>query len=214
MLDTEQARAYAAADFDQPHSMFIELFRKTFDAAAHGSSVLDLGCGPGDITFRFARAWPQCRVDGVDGSDAMLLHAEKLQGQEDSLKGRVRFFKGTLPDVELPRRHYDIIISNSLLHHLHDPAVLWQTVKAFGVPGSSIFIMDLKRPASLAEAARLRDTYAEGEPEVLQRDFYNSLLAAFTVVELRSQLRDAGLAGLAVNSVSDRHILISGRLPG
>jgi 2-polyprenyl-3-methyl-5-hydroxy-6-metoxy-1,4-benzoquinol methylase len=144
----------------------------------------------------------------------MLLHAKKLLGQEVLLQGRVRFFKGTLPDVELPRRHYDIIISNSLLHHLPDPAVLWQTVKTFGVPGASIFIMDLKRPASLAEAAQLRDTYAEGEPEVLQRDFYNSLLAAFEAGEVQQQLGDAGLAGLAVMSVSDRHIVICGRLPG
>ena len=212
MNEPEQARAYAGADFEQPHSMFIDLFRETFATVPDAAHVLDLGCGPGDITFRFARAFAQSHVHGVDGSDAMLLLAEKALGREPSLQGRVHFLKGMLPDVELPCQQYDIVISNSLLHHLPDPAVLWQTVKAFAAPEALIFIMDLKRPASLAEAVRLRDTYAKGEPEVLQRDFYNSLLAAFEVNEIQAQLREEGLAGLNVQAVSDRHVLICGRL--
>ncbi|MCP4716998.1 MAG: class I SAM-dependent methyltransferase, partial [Deltaproteobacteria bacterium] len=60
MLDKEQARAYAEADFDEPHSMFIDLFRERFRERECEGYVLDLGCGPGDITFRFARAYPCC----------------------------------------------------------------------------------------------------------------------------------------------------------
>jgi ubiquinone/menaquinone biosynthesis C-methylase UbiE len=214
MNDAEQARAYAGADFEQPHSMFIDLFRETFGTVPDAAHVLDLGCGPGDITFRFARAFAQSCVHGVDGSAAMLKLAEKALGRESSLQGRVHFIKGMLPDVELPWPQYDIVISNSLLHHLPDPAALWQTVKAFAAPEALIFIMDLKRPANPAEAGRLRDIYAKGEPEVLQRDFYNSLLAAFEVNEIQAQLSNEGLAGLAVRSVSDRHVVISGRLAG
>jgi len=213
MLDPEQARAYARADFEQPHAMFMDLFCETFGTVDDSIYVLDLGCGPGDISFRFARAWTQCHVHGVDGSDAMLLHAEKALAGEIELQGRVLFLEGMLPDVELPCPQYDIIISNSLLHHLPDPAVLWQTVKAFAGPGALIFIMDLKRPASIAEAGRLRDLYAKGEPEVLRQDFYNSLLAAFESAEIRAQLDSAGLAGLNVQDVSDRHLVISGRMP-
>ncbi len=214
MNEPEQARAYAGADFEQPHTMFIGLFQETFPVVAARAQVLDLGCGPGDITFRFARAWPQCHVHAVDGSDAMLLLAEKALGREPSLQGRVHFLKGMLPELELPCPQYDIIISNSLLHHLPYPAVLWQTVKAFAAPDAMIFIMDLKRPASIAEAARLRDTYAQGEPEVLRSDFYNSLLAAFAVNEIQAQLNEEGLAGFTIRVVSDRHAVISGRMPG
>ena len=213
MLDSSQAQAYASADFGQPHSMFIELFRGTIGSVVERDHVLDLGCGPGDITFRFACAWPQCHVHGVDGSDAMLLHAQQTLAADSSLQGRVCFLRGMLPDLLLPCTRYDIIISNSLLHHLPDPAVLWQTVKAFAAPEALIFIMDLKRPASIAEAGQLRDTYAQGEPEVLRQDFYNSLLAAFEPGEIQGQLRDAGLAGLNVQAVSDRHVVISGRMP-
>lgn len=153
-------------------------------------------------------------MHGIDGSDAMLLHAEKTLVAESSLQHRVCFFKGLLPDLALPRSQYDIIISNSILHHLPDSTVLWQTVKAFAAPQALIFIMDLKRPASITEAAQLRDSYAKDEPEVLRTDFYNSLLAAFEVGEIQVQLRDAGLADLSVRAVSDRHLVISGRMPG
>jgi 2-polyprenyl-3-methyl-5-hydroxy-6-metoxy-1,4-benzoquinol methylase len=214
MVDPEQAQAYASADFEQPHSMFIDLFSDSFSAVVDKAHVLDLGCGPGDITFRFARSWQQCHVHGIDGSDAMLLHAEKTLEVGSSLQGRVCFFKGMLPDLLLPSTRYDIIISNSLLHHLPDPAVLWQTVKAFAAPEALIFIMDLKRPESVAAAAHLRDTYAQGEPEVLRQDFYNSLLAAFEPGEIQDQLHNAGLAGLNVQAVSDRHVVIGGRLSG
>ena len=47
------------------------------------------------------------------------------------------------------------------------------------------------------------------EPPVLKRDFYNSLLAAFEIEEVRAQLAAAGMSGLSVRTVSDRHLLVS-----
>jgi trans-aconitate methyltransferase len=88
MDDPAQAKAYAEADFSEPHSMFVEEFRRVFpDLRVHGH-FLDLGCGPADITVRFARAFPLCVVDGVDGAEAMLrlgrerIHREALGGQD------------------------------------------------------------------------------------------------------------------------------------
>jgi len=106
------------------------------------------------------------------------------------------------------------VLSNSLLHHLRDPLVLWSAVRRHGAPGAPVFIMDLKRPADSAEAGRLVDAYAAGEPEVLRHDFYRSLLAAFEIEEIRHQLGVAGLADfLSVRAVSDRHVAAWGFLP-
>jgi hypothetical protein len=58
----------------------------------------------------------------------------------------------------------------------------------------------------------LVETYSADEPRLLRRDFYNSLLAAFTPVEVRSQLRRAGLRELKVEAVSDRHLLVFGQV--
>lgn len=214
MNDPQQAQAYAAADFDQPHSMFIRLFRETFPAASDNDCVLDLGCGPGDITFRFARAFPGCRVYGVDGSDAMLALAGQALAADQTMADRVVFLKQILPFTLPPLKRYNCILSNSLLHHLSDPDVLWKSVRSCAAAGARVFIMDLQRPASAAAARQLTEAYAAGAPEVLRRDFYNSLLAAFTIGEIQAQLSGQGLAGFTVRSVSDRHVVISGCMPG
>jgi len=111
----------------------------------------------------------------------------------------------------LPETSYDVIFSNSLLHHLPYPQILWDTVKKYGRTGSKIIVMDLIRPRSDDEAKKIVNTYAAEEPEILQRDFYQSLLAAFTLEEIRLQLAQAGL-GLSVSQTSDRHVFISGTI--
>ena len=212
MLDSTQAEAYAKADFGEAHQRYIELCQSYFGAREIEGWVLDLGCGPGDITFRFARAFPKARLVGVDGSAAMLQWAFKALKQAPSFSARIEFVEGYLPQAAIPAHDYAAIISNSLLHHLPEPMVLWQTIRRYGRAGTQVCMMDLRRPGTQAEARVLAETYAGKEPEVLRRDFYNSLLAAFTPEEVCEQLRRAGLETFAVRAITDRHMLISGLL--
>ncbi|KPK40579.1 MAG: methyltransferase type 12 [Gammaproteobacteria bacterium SG8_47] len=211
MDGADQARAYAEADFEAPHSMFIELLRQRLASPAPRGTVLDLGCGPADITLRFARAFPQTVLHGVDASASMLEHGRSAV-ERAHLAERVHLFPGYLPGAVLPHDGYDAIISNSLLHHLADPAVLWHEIRTRGRPGAAVFVMDLLRPETRAVALALRDEYATDEPAVLRNDFLNSLLAAYRPTEVREQLSAAGLQGLAVEGVSDRHFIVHGYL--
>jgi len=212
MTDPAQARAYAAADFEQPHAMFMECLHLAFPDLATRGHALDLGCGAADITLRFARRYGGWRIDAVDGAPAMLEHGRAALSQA-GLQDRVCLIHGVLPEAELPHAGYDAVISNSLLHHLHDPLVLWDAVRATGQPGAAVFIMDLLRPPGAAQATALVEQYAAGEPEILQRDFFNSLCAAYRVGEVQAQLEQSGLTELAVQVASDRHFIVSGRLP-
>jgi hypothetical protein len=72
----------------------------------------------------------------------------------------------------------------------------------------------LFRPGSVAAASALVAQYAANEPDILQRDFLASLCAAFEPAEVRQQLAACGLDTLLVAEVSDRHLLVSGHLPG
>jgi SAM-dependent methyltransferase len=211
MNDAEQARAYAGADFEQPHTQFVELFRQQFPQTEINGRVLDLGCGPCDISWRFAQAYPGCQIDAVDGAAAMLAHGRKLLVDHGLLR-RIHLHQCYLPEDDLPAAAYDTIISNSLLHHLADAQVLWQSISQAAAPGAAIFIMDLMRPDRLEQAQALVDKYAGGEPEILRRDFYHSLLAAYAVDEVKVQLTTAGLVGLQVQAVSDRHLLVYGAI--
>lgn len=211
MNDEAQALAYAQADFDEPHDMFIQAFNDTFPEAEVSSHILDLGCGPADISIRFARAYTGCEIDGLDGAPRMLALG-KLAIQKAKLQDRIHLLEGILPGANPPRDNYDVIISNSLLHHLHQPDVLWESIKQFGMPGSRIFIMDLMRPETEKVARELVDLYAGEEPQVLREDFYHSLCAAFLPEEIRSQLALAGLSHFEVKILSDRHLLVFGAL--
>jgi ubiquinone/menaquinone biosynthesis C-methylase UbiE len=210
MSDPEQARAYAEADFAEPHGRFVAEFRRCFPAEPMDGWVLDLGCGPGDIVQRFARAFPACRVDGVDGAEAMLAPGRQAIAAA-GLTERVRLIHGYLPHCRLPRAHYDAVISNSLLHHLNDPMVLWAAIESYARPGAPVFVMDLLRPGSPAAATALVEAYAGEEPEILRRDFYHSLLAAYRPEEIEAQLVTAGMSHLDLEVISDRHWLVSGR---
>jgi SAM-dependent methyltransferase len=214
MLDPDQARAYAAADFAEPHERFVALLREKLSGLPAAGRALDLGCGPGDPTLRLARALPGWQVDAVDGSPAMLALAREGSARA-GLAARVRFHEALLPDppAALAGQRFDLVLSNSLLHHLADPVALWDSLRRFAAPGASVFVMDLLRPPSREAAHVLVTRYAAGEPELLRRDFFHSLLAAYQPDEVQGQLERAGLGGLGCEVVSDRHWIVWGRLP-
>jgi trans-aconitate methyltransferase len=209
MDDPEQVRAYGRADFEEPHSNFIKLLKRFCSHLGHADTILDLGCGTGDITFRVGRAFPDSVIDAVDGSAAMLSYAEEELKKRTELARRVRFIHGKIQEFTSGRR-YDLIVSNSLLHHLSDPTCFWLAVKRLSAAGTRVFIMDLMRPESAEEAWRLVETYSPYEPDIMKRDFYNSLLAAFEVGEVKLQLEEAGLGGFQAERVSDRHLTVCG----
>ena len=211
MDDTEQALAYARADFSEANALFIDLLEGASGGELNGR-LLDLGCGPADIPLALARRHPQLRIDAVDGAPAMLDLARRNIEADASADGRVRLLCEYLPCDDLPAQGYRTIASNSLLHHLADPAVMWQTVARCAAPGAQVLVMDLARPASEIAVDALVETYAMDAPEVLRRDFRNSLFAAYTPDEVEGQLMAAGLGGLQVDRVSDRHLAISGVL--
>lgn len=212
MNEAEQARAYAEADFAEPHNHCIQLLQTTLPDLPNLGAALDLGCGPGDVTLRLAHALPDWSIDGLDGSP-MMLHYGYEAIHRAGLEQRITLHTAHLPNGDAPRDRYDLIFSNSLLHHLADPMVLWQSIHRWAKPNAAIFIMDLMRPDSTETAAQFVDQYAAQEPEILRRDFYNSLLAAYRIDEVQTQLQQAQLEGLEVRKVSDRHFILWGLYP-
>jgi SAM-dependent methyltransferase len=210
MEDEEQAEAYARADFAEAHQSYVDLFARFFPGRSKSAVVLDLGCGACDVVIRFARANPGYQFDAVDGSAAMLRQARQALESAPDMAPRVTLIEGFIPGAQLPRTQYDVILSNSFLHHLHRPGALWETVRFHARPGTLIFITDLRRPETPDAARSLVERYAAREAPILRRDFHNSLLAAFTPEEVREQLADTGLASLQVETLGDRHLAVIG----
>jgi SAM-dependent methyltransferase len=211
MNGAEQAQAYAAADFSAGDQALIERLDQLFPGGL-GERLVDLGCGPGNISFRLAQRHPGADVLGIDGAEAMLEPARALLAAQTSLQPRLRFERRCLPDPDLAGG-FSAVISNSLLHHLHDPAVLWQAVRQLAAPGACVYIKDLRRPPSPEQAVALQQRYLADAPWVLQHDYLASLHAAFTAVEVERQLQEAGLADqLQVALLEDRYLEVWGRM--
>ncbi len=212
MDSPEQVDAYAGADFDEPNRLFTETLLMQFGAdLPESANLLDLGCGPGDICVRLARALPGWRLTGLDAGPNMLERARK-RIKAEGLEDRIELVLARLPDHGLSGRGHTMIVSNSLLHHLPDPMSLWKSLPELAGPETRVQIMDLMRPESASAARALVKTHAAGEPDILREDFHNSLLAAWRPGEVREQLREAGIKGLEVFDFTSRHWIARGTI--
>ena len=97
---------------------------------------------------------------------------------------------------------YDAVVSNSLLHHLHDPAVFWRAVREAGAARRSRAGDGPVPPPSPAAAQAIVDQYAANEPEVLRRGFLRIALRG--VRARRDSRATAGLLASTDAAGADR----------
>jgi len=211
MNEQDQAAAYASADWSESHGKIPGYFHERFPQFT-GGRVIDLGCGPADVTIRFVRAFPDVTALGVDGSESMLAFGRE-RIQNDGLSSRITLEKRYLPDAALDTRTFDAVICNSLLHHISNPVTLWRTAALCAKPGAPILLVDLLRPQDPETVLRVVNENAGDAPEVLRRDFIASLHAAYTIDEVRQQLRSAGLADFRVDQTDELHFVGWGLAP-
>jgi trans-aconitate 2-methyltransferase len=108
MWDPSQYLAFA----DERSRPFFDLAGRV--AAQAPDYVVDLGCGPGQLTAELARRWPQATVLGIDSSAEMIEAATRGRYGGDGFGGRLTFELGDVWDFR-PERPADVIISNAVL---------------------------------------------------------------------------------------------------
>ncbi|RIL10331.1 MAG: SAM-dependent methyltransferase [Proteobacteria bacterium] len=215
MVDPAHVRAYAQADFEAAHQAVVDWITERYGELAPGTSVLDIGCGPGDVTRRLLKAQPAIDVIAVDGSRPMLDLAQRLT-QEAGLAARVNYVQALIH--ELPSKmqfiQVDLAICTSVLHHLSDPQILWSTLSEMrqGTRPLEVVVTDLIRPETESIAIATVERLAEKERPELKQDFFNSLCAAFTLDEVRTQLARAGQEALRVEAMDELHLIVSGEV--
>ena len=220
MCEASQVEAYSKADFATSDQSFcLDLYQYLVASErllSSGSLIVDLGCGPGNISERVSRLWPEADVLGVDGSELMIDEANRRMRR--SYRDKQRLSYHCLNIFELANGTIDfgstaeLVLSNSLLHHLHNPQDLWRTIFKIAQPGTVLFHRDLRRPTSKDQAIEIQRRHMPEAPSVLIRDFLASLHAAFTVDEVKAQLEFARLDHLQVIEVKDRYLEVFGTL--
>lgn len=99
--DPQQYGRYA----DHRSRPFFELVGRVNAPEPH--HVIDLGCGPGELTATLAQRWPGAKVTGVDNSESMLDAAA-----QHAIDGRLSFAAANLDDFT-PGPKYDVVVSNA-----------------------------------------------------------------------------------------------------
>jgi ubiquinone/menaquinone biosynthesis C-methylase UbiE len=216
VMDTAQeAEDYDAMDHAQVNRAFCD---DLLAAGAELRRVLDVGTGTARIPIEICARDAKVHVVGIDLARHMLDLGER-NVRAAGLSGRIDLAVEDAKATSFADGSFDAVISNSIVHHIPEPARVFADMWRVLAPGGLLFVRDLARPSSLPELERLVDTYAPmpagatgAERAKLGRQralFGASLHAALTVGEVAALVAPLGIAARAVRMTSDRHWTLS-----
>jgi cyclopropane fatty-acyl-phospholipid synthase-like methyltransferase len=143
-----------------------------FMSLADGKSVLDLGCGYGDVAKFYAN---RCRYVGIDSNESYIETARRRNSNNDA-----EFLVGDISDPEiLSRGPFDLVILTGVLHHLpneHVAAIAGASKKLVSDDGRFVAIEPVFSPDQRL-SARLLIASDRGR-YVRDSDGYMNLLKA------------------------------------
>lgn len=204
VMDTaDDAEEYDAMDFSEPDSRFAETAAQLLGSGAI-RRVLDIGTGTAKIPVLLVRRQPDVRILAVDMAEQMLRVAAKNL-ERAGIANRCALARMDAKALNVPAESFDLVMSNSLAHHLPDPLALFCEIARVVRPNGAVLIRDLIRPETEADAWATVDRVSPNDTERQRQLFFDSLCAALTIDEVRDMVMAAGLAGANVVQVSDRH---------
>lgn len=201
MESLSEAIEYDSMDFTEVNSAFAR------SAAALGpvfGNVLDAGTGTARIPIAMSAIRPQWKLTCIDLSANMLKVAAQNVERADA-RSQISLELIDAKEMPYPENYFDMVISNSIIHHLPDPVTFLQEVRRVLKPQGAIFLRDLFRPETLEIRDNLVKLYAGDCNAHQQQLFSDSLQAAFTLDEIETIVQNAGLDGLRIYESSDRH---------
>ncbi len=202
VMDTEEdANEYDAMDHTEANASFVD---RLVSLGARGA-MLDVGTGPGHIPLLVCARVADAHVTGVDLAHRMLAIAEQHRAASPHAE-RVVYRHADAKGLDFPDASFDTVFSNTILHHVPDPAPFLSECRRVLRPGGCLLVRDLYRPASSAELERLVALHAADCTPYQRELFAASLHAALTPDELRALADRVGLADARVTVDSDRHV--------
>jgi|LauGreDrversion4_1035100.scaffolds.fasta_scaffold68516_2 trans-aconitate methyltransferase len=178
MLDSKQAEAYYKSDRNNTKIFFRTIYKAVKKLTP--ATLVDLGCGTGEITEMLATMHPTTKITGIDNSQAMI----NLTKNHDN----VVFKKMAITEIT---DNYQRVVSSLALHHFIEPGQFWESVKR--INPVDVLIFDFLRPESEKELEIIIKEKEPFEYELFKIDFENSLRASFTLEEIKQQLLDHNL---------------------
>ena len=222
MEEKEQVISYDDADFSEGEFNLINqishyLLRKKI-SLSEKDLIVDLGCGPGNISQKLAIKWPNTEVVGIDGSKEMILRAQynkEIYTYKKNLKN-LRYICSDIKDIKsnnfFLKKKISLLVSNSLIHHITHLEDFFNTIRSLSSNITVNFHKDLKRPLDEKSALKLKAQCSKNYNEILTNDYYASLRASYTVEELKNFTLENDLSSLDVFEDGDKYLIVYGNV--
>jgi len=222
MEEKEQVISYDEADFSEGEINLINqishyLSKKNI-SLGQKDLIVDLGCGPGNISEKLAIKWPNSEVVGIDGSKEMILRAEFNRKNSTNIQKlkNLRYICSDIKDIKsnnfLFKKRISLLVSNSLIHHLSNLEDFFNTIRGLSNNITVNFHKDLKRPLDEKSALELKAQCSTKYNEILTNDYYASLRASYTFKELKNFTLENDLSSLDVFEDGDKYLIVYGNV--
>lgn len=201
MDSPEEAQDYDAMDHDAVNRRFIHDFLAIRRSQGR---ILDVGTGTAQIPILLCEEDPNALVLAIDYAEHMLRLARRnirQAGLEDRLQVQ-RCDAKTLP---FAAASFAAVISNSIVHHIPEPARVLQEMVRVVAPGGLLFVRDLLRPRDEAQVHHLVACYAGDANDQQRQMFEASLRAALSLREIGELVDELGFPADSACRTSDRH---------
>jgi SAM-dependent methyltransferase len=193
-----EATAYDAMDFTVVNAIFAA---DAIALAPHAVKILDVGTGTARIPILMCQQQPQYLITAVDLAQSMSIVGQR-NIEEAGLIQRIRLERVDAKRMPYPDLEFDMIISNSLVHHLPNSLSFFQEVKK---PHGAILIRDLIRPDDDRRVDELVSNIGDDYDDRQQQLFRDSLQAALTLAEVQKLIDRVGLSQVKLSQSSDLH---------
>ena len=202
VMDTQEAaEAYDAMEHGEVDQAFVD---RVIALGADTGHFLDVGTGPAQIPILLAQHCPNIHITAIDLSAEMLKIA-KRHVSDVGLTDRITLERVDAKTLPYSDNTFDGLISNSIVHHIHDSLRALQEMGRVTRPKGAVLIRDLIRPETPADAQAFVDLYAADDTPYQQQLYYDSFLAAFTIAEVNAMLTQMDMPGAVVVQSTDRH---------
>lgn len=202
VMDTlEEAIEYDAMDFTEVNTDFAQ----QAIALAHSTAkVLDVGTGTARIPILIAQQRPAWEITGIDLAQSMLDIGKKNIAQAN-LEKQIHLEAVDAKQMIYTDAQFDLVLSNSLLHHLPNPLPFLKELNRVLKPNGGILLRDLLRPRSADMINDIVEQIAEDYTRHQKQLFRDSLYAAFTLEEIEELMQKAGIEQAKIYQSSERH---------
>ena len=209
-MDThDEAWDYDAMDHSEPNRVFVTDF---LAAGPVAGLILDLGTGTAQIPIELCRRTEDCQVLAVDAA-VQMLELARYNIEIAGLIERIQLGQIDAKRLPYPDGSFAAVMSNSLIHHLPDPAPALADAVRVTAPQGVLFFRDLLRPDDDQTVQHLVATYVGRARDHQRQMFEDSLRAALCLEEVRDLVRQLGFPPETVQASSDRHWTWTARKP-